>query len=48
MIRRLVDFALDKRLLILAFALLLFIWGGISFHNLPIEAVPLGRLYRGI
>jgi cobalt-zinc-cadmium resistance protein CzcA len=40
MIRRLVDFALDKRLLILAFALLLFIWGAISFHNLPIEAYP--------
>jgi cobalt-zinc-cadmium resistance protein CzcA len=40
MIRRLVDFALDKRLLILALALLLFIWGGISFHELPIEAYP--------
>jgi cobalt-zinc-cadmium resistance protein CzcA len=40
MIRRLVDFALDKRLLVLALALLLFIWGVISFHNLPIEAYP--------
>src|SRR3984893_18115792 len=40
MIRPLVDFALDKRLLILALALLLFIWGGISFHELPIEAYP--------
>jgi heavy metal efflux system protein len=40
MIRRLVDFALDKRLLVLAFALLLFVWGVISFHNLPIEAYP--------
>ena len=40
MIRQLVDFALDKRLMILAAALLLFIWGVISFHNLPIEAYP--------
>src|ERR1700681_4065910 len=40
MIRALVDFALNKRLLILALALLLFIWGFISFHNLPIEAYP--------
>src|SRR6202163_1087593 len=36
----LVDFALNKRFLILALALLLFIWGIISFHNLPIEAYP--------
>src|SRR5579862_4106019 len=40
MIRRLVDFALDSRVLILAVALLLLIWGGISFHNLPVEAYP--------
>src|SRR3984893_14252096 len=40
MIRPLVDFALDKRLLILAISLLLLIWGIISFHNLPIEAYP--------
>jgi heavy metal efflux system protein len=40
MIRKLVDFALDKRLLILALGLLLFIWGAISFHALPIEAYP--------
>src|SRR6202022_2627612 len=40
MIRRLVDFALDKRLLILALAFLLLIWGVISFHTLPIEAYP--------
>src|ERR1700685_2193651 len=40
MIRRLVDFALDNRVLILAVALLLLIWGGISFHNLPVEAYP--------
>jgi cobalt-zinc-cadmium resistance protein CzcA len=40
MIRRLVDFALGNRLLVLGFALLLFAWGIVSFHNLPIEAYP--------
>jgi cobalt-zinc-cadmium resistance protein CzcA len=40
MIRRVVDFALGNRLLILGFALLLFAWGILSFHNLPIEAYP--------
>src|ERR1700730_18436726 len=36
----LVDFALYKRFLILGLALLIFAWGMISFHNLPIEAYP--------
>ena len=40
MIRRVVDFALNNRLMVLAMALVLFIWGMISFHNLPIEAYP--------
>jgi cobalt-zinc-cadmium resistance protein CzcA len=40
MIRRLVDFALENRLLVLAVALLLFGWGAISFHQLPVEAYP--------
>src|SRR5246127_5047931 len=40
MIRRVVDFALGNRLLILGLALVLFVWGIISFHNLPIEAYP--------
>ena len=40
MIRRLVDFALDSRFLVAIFAVLLFIWGYISFKNLPIEAYP--------
>ncbi|HVO96996.1 MAG TPA: CusA/CzcA family heavy metal efflux RND transporter [Bryobacteraceae bacterium] len=40
MIRRLVDFALNNRILILAMALLLFIWGIISFRSLPVEAYP--------
>ena len=40
MINKLVDFALQNRLLILAAALLLFAWGAISFHQLPVEAYP--------
>jgi len=40
MIRRLVDFALRNRMLVLAIATLLFIWGVISFRNLPVEAYP--------
>ena len=40
MIRKFVDFALNNRILIVAFAILLFIWGGISFHQLPVEAYP--------
>ncbi len=40
MIRRLVDFALQNRFLVLAIAVLLFAWGAISFHRLPVEAYP--------
>jgi cobalt-zinc-cadmium resistance protein CzcA len=40
MIRGLVDFALNNRFMVLAAAILLFIWGAISFHNLPVEAYP--------
>jgi cobalt-zinc-cadmium resistance protein CzcA len=40
MIRKLVDFALESRFLVLAAALLLFGWGAISFHQLPVEAYP--------
>jgi heavy metal efflux system protein len=40
MIRALVDFALNKRFLIIFAALLLLIWGAASFHNLPVEAYP--------
>ena len=40
MIKRIVDFALGNRFLILAVAVVLFIWGAISFHNLPVEAYP--------
>ncbi|HXP80297.1 MAG TPA: CusA/CzcA family heavy metal efflux RND transporter [Verrucomicrobiae bacterium] len=40
MIRRLVDFALENRFMVLAAAVVLFGWGAISFHQLPIEAYP--------
>src|ERR1700724_2730443 len=40
MIRALVNYALDNRFLILIAAILLLIWGAISFHNLPVEAYP--------
>jgi cobalt-zinc-cadmium resistance protein CzcA len=40
MIRGLVDFALNNRFIVLAVAVLLFAWGIISFHNLPVEAYP--------
>jgi len=40
MIRKIVDFALNNRVLVLVGALLLFIWGGVSFHQLPVEAYP--------
>ncbi len=40
MIRRLVDFALGNRFLVLAFGILLFAWGIVSFHRLPVEAYP--------
>jgi cobalt-zinc-cadmium resistance protein CzcA len=39
-INALVDFALNNRVLILAMAVLLFIWGIISFRSLPVEAYP--------
>src|SRR5271170_1603115 len=40
MIRALVDFALNNRFVVLGMAALLFIWGMISFHKLPVEAYP--------
>jgi len=40
MLRALVDFSLGNRLLVLAIAALLFIWGVISFRSLPVEAYP--------
>jgi cobalt-zinc-cadmium resistance protein CzcA len=40
MIRTLVDFALNNRFVVIAIALLLILWGAISFHQLPVEAYP--------
>jgi cobalt-zinc-cadmium resistance protein CzcA len=40
MIRKLIDFALENRFLVLAATVLLFGWGAISFHQLPVEAYP--------
>jgi cobalt-zinc-cadmium resistance protein CzcA len=40
MIHAFVDFALNNRFLVLAAAILLVIWGLVSFHNLPVEAYP--------
>jgi cobalt-zinc-cadmium resistance protein CzcA len=40
MIGGLIDFALNNRWLVLGAAILLFGWGIISFHNLPVEAYP--------
>src|SRR6202167_5934906 len=40
MIRRVVDFALSNRMLVLAFAVMLFAGGVVAFPDLPIEAYP--------
>ena len=38
--RGLIEFALNNRFMVLALAVLLLVWGAISFHNLPVEAYP--------
>ena len=40
MIRGIVDLALNNRFIVLIVAVLLFAWGIVSFHNLPVEAYP--------
>jgi cobalt-zinc-cadmium resistance protein CzcA len=40
MIRKLVDFSLNNRFVVLSLAVLLFIWGAIAFKALPVEAYP--------
>src|SRR6202012_4800400 len=40
MIHGLIDSALNNRFLVVVAALLLLLWGAISFHNLPVEAYP--------
>jgi cobalt-zinc-cadmium resistance protein CzcA len=36
----LITFALNNRFMVLALAVLLLLWGAISFHSLPVEAYP--------
>jgi cobalt-zinc-cadmium resistance protein CzcA len=40
MIRKLVDFALRNRVLVLCLGVGLLAWGAVSFHTLPVEAYP--------
>lgn len=40
MIRRLINYALNNRFIVLALGGLLLIWGAVSFHRLPVEAYP--------
>src|SRR3984885_2346557 len=40
MIAKIVDFSLKNRLIVMVAAILLFVWGGYSFHQLPVEAYP--------
>ena len=36
----LINIALNNRFMVLALAVLLLLWGAISFHSLPVEAYP--------
>src|SRR5947209_5336555 len=38
--RKLIEFALNNRLMMIALAVVLLLWGAFSFHNLPVEAYP--------
>src|ERR1700759_4364254 len=40
MVAKLIEFTLNNRFMVLALAVLLLVWGAISFHNLPVEAYP--------
>src|SRR5277367_4494865 len=40
MIRGVIDFALNNRWLVLGLSVMLFAWGIVSFHSLPVEAYP--------
>src|SRR6202050_4292090 len=40
MINAIIAFSLKNRFLVLLAAILLLVWGAISFHNLPVEAYP--------
>ena len=43
MIRRLVDFALNNRFVVLAIGILLLVWGAISFTTSPWKRIPTSR-----
>jgi heavy metal efflux system protein len=38
--RKLIEFSLNNRLMVIALAVVLLLWGAFSFHNLPVEAYP--------
>src|ERR1700752_2325862 len=38
--RNAIEMALNNRFMVIALGLLLLVWGGISFHNLPVESYP--------
>src|SRR5579863_9700715 len=40
MIQAIVEYSLNNRFIVMAIAILLLLWGAISFHNLPVEAYP--------
>src|SRR5262245_48388628 len=40
MLNSVINFALNNRFMVLAIAVLLLVWGVISFHQLPVEAYP--------
>src|ERR1700733_7721081 len=40
MIRKLVDFALNNRFVVITMAVLVFFAGGLAFHDMPVEAYP--------
>src|SRR5215831_575232 len=40
MLNSVINFALNNRFMVLAIAVLLLVWGVISFHTLPVEAYP--------
>jgi heavy metal efflux system protein len=40
MIRDLISYVLNNRFMVLSLTALLLMWGGVGFHNLPVEAYP--------
>src|SRR5258708_447755 len=49
MIRRIVDFALRQRVMVVSLGVMLLLWGMVSFHNLPVEAYPdVANIYTSV